>query len=226
MKSNDQLRSEFDQAALKLAETGPTSAAQVQTNIHFLTSNLPAQLDQALDIGCGLGDYARLLASRCQHILALDLSPEMIRIARERSGEYPNIEYQVADATTWDFPRERFDCIFSINTLHHMSLEPILTRIKAALRPGGVLLVLDLYRPSGLRYALEKALNIARRRIFRLSHRKNKSSVRGVWNFDPKESKLNIKEIREIYHAVLPGTQLTERINRKRYSAVWAKPDL
>lgn len=47
-------------------------------------------------------------------ILALDLSPEMIRLARERSTQFPNIDYQLADITDYPLPPAGFDCIASI----------------------------------------------------------------------------------------------------------------
>jgi ubiquinone/menaquinone biosynthesis C-methylase UbiE len=55
-------------------------------------------------------------------VLALDLSPEMIRIARERSTQFPNIEFQLADVRELSLPDEHFDCIASIATLHHYRL--------------------------------------------------------------------------------------------------------
>jgi SAM-dependent methyltransferase len=74
----------------------------------------------------------------------------MIRIARERSAGFANLDYQVADILEWPFPPEQFDCIASIATLHHLPLDPMLYRMKTALKPGGVLLVLDLFKAEDL----------------------------------------------------------------------------
>ena len=46
----------------------------------------------------------------------------------------------------WDFPREKYDCIASIATFHHLPLEVMLQKAKDALKPGGVLLILDLFQ--------------------------------------------------------------------------------
>ena len=51
----------------------------------FLLAQLPRRCARALEIGCGTGAFARLLARRADHVLALDLSPEMIRVTREHS---------------------------------------------------------------------------------------------------------------------------------------------
>jgi ubiquinone/menaquinone biosynthesis C-methylase UbiE len=114
----------------------------------FLLRHVPPQCSQALELGCGSGTFARLLATRAEQVLALDLSPQMIRIARERSSQYANIDFQIADALVWDFPAEYFDCIVSIATLHHLPLEETLAKMMSALKVNGVLLVLDLYQET------------------------------------------------------------------------------
>jgi SAM-dependent methyltransferase len=43
-------------------------------------------------------------------------------------------------------PAAHFDCIVSIATLHHLPLELMLEKMKAALKENGVLLVLDLFK--------------------------------------------------------------------------------
>lgn len=116
----------------------------------FLLKRVPARCAQALEVGCGTGGFARLLAQRAERVLALDLAPQMIRVARDRAKHLANIEFQVADAATWQFPAERFDCIVSIATLHHLPLGEMLDKIKRSLTPNGVLLVLDLFRAEGL----------------------------------------------------------------------------
>ncbi len=69
----------------------------------------------------------------------------MVEVARTRSKEHRNIEYFVADAASWEFPLERFDCVTSITTLHHLPLGPMLAKLRYALKPGATLLLLALY---------------------------------------------------------------------------------
>src|SRR5262245_19278756 len=88
---------------------------------------------------------SRLLAQRAERVVALDLSPEMVRVARERSVRYPNIAFEVADVTSRPLPADRFDVIASIATLHHLPLGATLSGLSASLVPGGTLIVLDLY---------------------------------------------------------------------------------
>src|SRR5437879_4563241 len=81
----------------------------------------------------------------------------MIRIARQRSTQFTNIEFRIADVIVWNFPSETFDCIASLATLHHLPLRETLLRMKNSLKIGGVLMVLDLFerarnifKPEGL----------------------------------------------------------------------------
>ncbi len=114
----------------------------------FLLRHVPLHCRQAFEVGCGSGSFARLLAARAEQVLALDVSPQMIRLARERSQQYANIEFHMADALSWEFPANYFDCVVSIATLHHLPLEEMLMKMKRALRVNGVLLILDLYQES------------------------------------------------------------------------------
>ena len=94
----------------------------------FLLGQLPPALDEAPEVGCGTGAFARALARRCGRVLALDLSPRTIEVVRFRLSGRPNIEYAVADANAWPFPEGRFGCVTSITTLHHRPLAPTLRR--------------------------------------------------------------------------------------------------
>ena len=113
------IQADFDRLAL-------LSSEKWDHNNHyhrFLLRQVPQRCRNVLEIGCGTGMFARLLARRAEHVLALDLSPQMISLARERSGQYANIDFQVADVLAWEFSPEQFDCIVSIATLHHLPME-------------------------------------------------------------------------------------------------------
>ena len=95
------INADFDRLAL-LDEEGWTA------NNHYhdlLLRYLPPNCEIALEIGCGTGTFARRLAETSKHVIALDLSSEMIRVARSRSTRFANLEFQLADATKWDFPK-------------------------------------------------------------------------------------------------------------------------
>jgi SAM-dependent methyltransferase len=110
----------------------------------FLLNQLSSQRQSALDIGCGTGEFSRLLSKRFEKVIAIDLSPNMIEVAKQRSRQFSNIDFQVADVLQGEPVVEQFDAIVSIATLHHLPVESLLPDLTSALKPGGRLIILDL----------------------------------------------------------------------------------
>lgn len=76
--------------------------------------------DRLLDIPCGTGILGKLLHSFPFQIVASDISPEMMELAR---AEYPAgrlVDCVQADITQTGFPRESFDCIVVLGFLHRV----------------------------------------------------------------------------------------------------------
>ncbi len=78
---------------------------------------------RVLDIGCGTGHNALLLADRVAEVTAFDLSPRMIELAREnarREGKEGRVHFQVLDWATADLARlgweKRFDLTLASRT--------------------------------------------------------------------------------------------------------------
>jgi ubiquinone/menaquinone biosynthesis C-methylase UbiE len=218
------IRSDFDRLAVLENETGGWSH-----NDHYhahLLRHVPSPCSESLEIGCGSGAFARLLAGRSRHVLGLDLSPEMIRLARTRSSGFANIDYQVADILEWPFPREQFDCIASIASLHHLPLDIMLNGMKAALKPGGVLLVLDLFKAEGLTDLCLNAIAFPANLVMNLvRNRRQRSSQaqRLAWAEHGRHDRyLKVSAIRRVCREVLPGAIIRKHLFW-RYSLVWIK---
>jgi ubiquinone/menaquinone biosynthesis C-methylase UbiE len=193
----------------------------------FLLKHVPKQCDQALDIGCGTGGFSRLLAQRARHVLALDLSPQMTRVAQERSAQFNNIEYQLADVMKYELPPAHFDCIVSIATLHHLPFDRMLDKLKTALKPSGVLLVLDLFKAESISdYALSIPAipwNFALR-LWKQHQLRPPSEVREAWDEHGRtDVYLTLSQVRQACEKVLPGACVTRHL-LWRYSIVWSKP--
>ena len=192
----------------------------------FLLTCVPAPCTQALDIGCGTGAFTRLLAQRAGHVLGLDLSPQMIRLAREHSQQCSNIDFQVADVMAWTLPQEYFDCIASIATFHHLPLEGILIKARDALKVGGVLLILDLYEQRGLAGFFVSALALPVHlalRLIKTGRLRQSWEARQAWaQHGLHEAYLPLSRIREVCARVLPGARARRHL-LWRYSIVWKK---
>jgi SAM-dependent methyltransferase len=216
------IREDFDRIARLAGETWSQN-----NHYHpFLLRQLPSRFREALDIGCGKGAFSRLLAGRADHITAVDLSPEMIRLAKERSTQFSNIDFQTADILTWPWPDSRYDCIASIATLHHLPLETFLERCPVALRPGGTLLVLDLYKAASVADYLAGALALPASAIFRVmdaGRLRDSRAIRDAWaEHGLHEHYPTLAEIRGICRRILPGAVIRRHL-MWRYSIVWKK---
>ena len=193
----------------------------------FLLRQLPPRCRQALDVGCGTGAFARLLAGRCERVLAIDLAPRMVEVARSRSAGHPNLGYLVSDATTWPFPPGRFDCVASIAAAHHLPLAPLLTRLRDALAPGGTLLLLDIYRPRSLADLAVSLTAVPASRLLGLRHTGRLSEppeVRQAWEEHSRTDRyLTLAEVRSDCAKALPGAVVRRHL-LWRYSIVWRRP--
>jgi ubiquinone/menaquinone biosynthesis C-methylase UbiE len=199
----------------------------------FLLKYLPEKCEQALEIGCGTGAFARCLAERADHVLALDFSPEMIGVAESRSSEHANIEFELSDANSRPLPANSFDCIASIATFHHLGLRKMLQKTKTALKPGGVLLVLDLFEPEHNLMTMgglfDAGLNIVAMGAscsLRMLHNgclRPPPAVRAAWAAHGKhDSYLKMNEVREFCSEILPLARVRRHL-LWRYSIVWKK---
>jgi SAM-dependent methyltransferase len=216
------IQTDFDRIAL----VSPEGSLQNDHYHNFLLRQLAVDCQDALEIGCGKGEFSRRLAEKSRRVLALDLSPEMIRIARERSAHLPYLEFQVADVMSYDLPSEGFDCIASLATLHHLPLREILLKMKAALKPGGVLLMLDLFEPAGLMDALLNPLAVSVSVSLRLirQHRVLASrEVRAAWAAHERHDIYpTMNEVRALCAEILPGAKIKKHL-LWRYSIIWQK---
>jgi ubiquinone/menaquinone biosynthesis C-methylase UbiE len=107
-----------------------------------------------LDVGTGPGHVPlRVCAAIADaRVVGVDLSPHMLAVADRKRAASPyadRIELRVADAKGLDFDAASFDAVFSNTILHHIpDPRPFLAEARRVLRPGGVLLIRDLYRPD------------------------------------------------------------------------------
>ncbi len=225
-QSTQTVREDFDRLADLSQEDGWDHNAHYHA---FLLRQLRPRCSEALEVGCGTGTFARLLAERCERVLAIDLSPRMVEVAKDHSKGLPNVEYAVADANSWEFPEERFDCLASITTLHHLPLAPTLRKMGRALRPGGTLLVLDLYRARSPADYLVGAAGFPASKALRLAKTgalsgRQLPELRRAWEEHGGTDVFSIlAEVRDACDTELPGAKVRRHL-LWRYSVVWRKP--
>ncbi len=107
---------------------------------------------RVLDVGCGSGWATRALAgySINGQVTGIDISDEMIRVARESSAAFPNTDFEVASAEQLPFTDSEFTHAFSMESLYYYeNISEAVTEIHRVLRPGGLFVaIMDLYWES------------------------------------------------------------------------------
>ena len=93
-----------------------------------------AQPRRVLEVGCGWGELAaRVAAETGAEIVAVDVSPRMVELARERG-----IDARVGDVQQLAFADGEFDCALAAWMLYHVAdLDRGLAELARVLRPGG-----------------------------------------------------------------------------------------
>jgi SAM-dependent methyltransferase len=230
------VQADFDRLAL-LDDEGWTA------NNHYHDSLLklvPQSCENALEIGCGTGGFARKLAKRCKRVVGIDMSREMIRVARKRSEGMRNaervasldavgkVEFVLADAMRWEFPREKFDFVCSIATLHHTPQRELLMKMRDALKPNGVLVVLDLAQSMGFVERMMDVVGFGVGASLRLIHNGRLQpplEVRKAWEQHGKHDHYStVTQMRALAGEIMPGATV-KRCLLWRYLLVYQKAE-
>lgn len=121
------------------SETGQAWLAEIERNLP------PGKALKILDVGCGTGMFALMLAARGHDATGIDLTEHMILHARELAArQRSTAKFYCMDAENPDFPNDSFDAVITRNltwTLPHA--EQAYAQWLRILKPGGILLNFD-----------------------------------------------------------------------------------
>lgn len=94
-----------------------------------------------LDVGCGSGRVAKFLADHDLHVVGIDISRNMLKLAR---GKVPKAEFYQQDMRSLDFPKESFDGALALYSIIHVPRKyhsGIFKKISWVLKPKGIALI-------------------------------------------------------------------------------------
>ncbi len=202
----------------------------------YLASLLPESGgERAVDLGCGTGRHAALLAGRYRQVLAVDVSAPMLQLAKARRG-LPNVSYQQRDLCDVRADTDGvFDLVLSAYALHHLhDLDEVLRGIRELVAPGGRLVLIDnvASRPQvPRRWFIAEAVRILMGDVLRRRRRPREAWELFRLNLDPgwldhltSDRFLNPQQFAERYGQVFPGAGVTD-LYRAR-AMCWAETGL
>ncbi len=105
-----------------------------------------------LDLACGTGDFTAEILRQCPEaaVVGVDLTPEMLDVARAKLDGRGNVRLQAGDAQDLSvFPNAKFGmvvCAFGFRNFPDKA--KALAECSRVLAPGGELVVLELFRPA------------------------------------------------------------------------------
>jgi len=101
---------------------------------------------RVLDLGCGQGDLTLALLERGATVTAIDISPRMIEVARQRVALYAagrEARYVAAPIELTGLPAQSFDAIVGRWILHHLDLRAAAAEMARLLSPGGRMVFME-----------------------------------------------------------------------------------
>jgi SAM-dependent methyltransferase len=108
----------------------------VDARVPAVDAVVAAAPQRILEVGCGWGELAEWLARETgAAVVATDLSPRMVELARERG-----VDARLADVQELPFADAEFDCAVAAWMLYHVpDLGGGIAELARVLRPGGTL---------------------------------------------------------------------------------------
>jgi ubiquinone/menaquinone biosynthesis C-methylase UbiE len=114
----DDVQATYDRIAEHFATTREYPWPEVES---FLSSTVDGTVSTALDLGCGNGRHAELLAPVADRVVGVDVSRGLLATARDRSRDRGfEVDLLQADAATLPLAADAFDVAIYVATLHHL----------------------------------------------------------------------------------------------------------
>ena len=160
----ERVRQEFTrQAETFSAAAGITDSALAA---RFVAAMGDAGRGRILDVACGPGIVTAALAAEAREVVAFDLTPEMLRRARQRCAQagHENVTFKEGSATELPFADGAFDGVVTRLSVHHFQ-DPrlVFDEIARVLRPGGTFVLADVVSSENQEEsALQNAIEILR----------------------------------------------------------------
>ena len=184
-----------------------------------INASIPQKVESGLDIGAGTGTSTLVLTEKCRNIIALDLSPNLLRWTErvleemKKRKNIHNYQILVGDALFLSFPPNSFDIIIANGLDSYLApneIQKFYQEIWRVLKPGGsffkYLANLPLNHPVYSTSQRAELAGVAAKALLSLTYAPFYQVVR---DFNPLKDSLFKKEILKV-----SGSRYHERILR------------
>lgn len=166
MENRIELEKKFwDSYARKYDDFINKNVLNTYSQILYNLINDTKESQNLLEIATGTGIICIRLRHQVKKIVAIDISPEMINIGREKCirEAIQNIDFMVGDACNLDFPDKSFDTIIASNLLHLLfKPEAALSEMKRVLKENGRIIVPTYCHGADLKsYIISRIMGLA-----------------------------------------------------------------
>jgi ubiquinone/menaquinone biosynthesis C-methylase UbiE len=145
----EKMQDEFGRQAANMAAS--PAFKEEQTLRRILAALGPAPIGRVLEVACGPGIVAEVIAPLVSELVCIDATPEMLALAEsrlEKSGQ-SNVTFHKAFAEALPFGAAEFDAIVTRLSFHHFDALPeVLAEFRRVLRPQGRLVTADVISSS------------------------------------------------------------------------------
>ena len=119
-----------------------TFNGKVNKNIVQYVANQIDADDNVLECACGTGMFSLPIAKRCKRLTATDFADKMLRQARKKCKDLPNVLFELADITSLNYDDESFDKVVAANVIHLLdNPAAAMSELMRVCKKGGVVII-------------------------------------------------------------------------------------
>ncbi len=170
------VRDKYD-AAVEVRQYAAAATGELADVERDLVERHVPRAGRILDVGCGGGREAVGFARLGYRVVGIDVAPRMIDAARQNAARLgAAVDFRVQTVAALDEPPGSFDAAFFGGSLHHLPGRQLridtLARIRRALTPDGVLIVMVYYRERRGLLSRSRLVDAVRRLVRRFGYRR------------------------------------------------------
>ncbi|MBO7438284.1 MAG: methyltransferase domain-containing protein [Bacteroidales bacterium] len=119
-----------------------TFNGKVNRDIAQYVANQMTDDDNVLECACGTGMFSLPIAKRCNRLIATDFADKMLRQARKKCKDLPNVLFELADITKLQYADETFDKVVAANVIHLLdNPSAAMAELMRVCKKGGVVII-------------------------------------------------------------------------------------